>query len=221
MSELSAVDYISLLLNEDNIVSPVVFDIGAYHGKFSIDLLERFPDASIYAYEPNEQHARILDTNLQSCDRSWISVRALSNSGGTCMLYICNHAQSSALSEFTPSSRDFSMTTSVAVSLSTLDVEVRKLNVQHIDVLKIDTNGHEKQVLDGASRLLARESIGIICCELVYYPYYQSQCRPEDIQSIMSVYGLSCLALYPVYHRGRLRYADAIFAKRSAEWNLM
>jgi len=51
------------------------------------------------------------------------------------------------------------------VAVRTLDSEAERLAIRHIDVMKIDVDGYECAVFEGASQLLQEGRIGAILCE--------------------------------------------------------
>ena len=51
------------------------------------------------------------------------------------------------------------------VHVRTLDSEAERLGIRHIDVMKIDVEGYEPLVFQGASQLLEEGRIGAILCE--------------------------------------------------------
>lgn len=53
----------------------------------------------------------------------------------------------------------------ISVPVKTLDASLDEWGVERIDLLKIDVEGHEPQVFDGARRALAERRIGAILCE--------------------------------------------------------
>ncbi len=51
------------------------------------------------------------------------------------------------------------------VKIGTLDAEAERLDLERIDLIKIDVEGHEPKVLAGAQRLLRERRIGAVLCE--------------------------------------------------------
>ena len=60
------------------------------------------------------------------------------------------------------------------VNTSTLDDFCLKNKIENIDLLKIDTEGHEKEVLQGASSLLLNKKIKYILIEFHLSKMYQN-----------------------------------------------
>ena len=51
------------------------------------------------------------------------------------------------------------------IDVRTLDAEAKRMGIRRIDVMKIDVDGYETEVFNGASELLAEGRIGAILCE--------------------------------------------------------
>jgi FkbM family methyltransferase len=90
----------------------------------------------------------------------------------------------------------------------TADNFFRSQNVEHIDFLKLDTQGTELEILKGASEYLGEARIAVIKTEVSFVPVYRNQCTFSDIDHFLKQQGflfVDC-ALYP----------DAIAAERGA-----
>lgn len=142
-------------------VTDTLVDIGANAGVFSI-LAAKVKKATVVAYEPVPQtYERLLrNVQLNGLSNYVICVnKGLSGSSGELCFtttsdatnHVCNDQEK--LSEF------------VKVSVSTLDDEMESQSVVPT-VLKIDVEGYEHFVIDGASRILLNKSTNIILIEL-------------------------------------------------------
>jgi FkbM family methyltransferase len=132
---------------------PVIFDCGANIGVFTLDFWRKFPQGRVFAFEPSPPTFRRLEANLalNGCDPKRIVPFncAVSDSIGECRILNCDvPANSRVLTarEATTSGGDQSL-----VPTDTLDHIVTTQKVTRIDLLKIDTEGHELPVLRGAA----------------------------------------------------------------------
>lgn len=132
--------------------SPVVVDIGANIGQFSAAILLFAPDTSLLAVEPDpDVHAR-LTAHLASARNVRTVCAAAGAETGTLPL------QRAALPVMSTLRADglsgYDLVGSVEVAVLTLDELTR--DVPTVDLLKIDVEGFELEVLQGAQAVLRR-----------------------------------------------------------------
>ena len=81
-----------------------------------------------------------------------------------------------------------------------------------MDVLKLDVQGAEYSVLEGADALLSGGRIGVIYMEVIIAPTYVGQRRLVDYLALTSDKGYELFDLYnPTRRNGRLIQSDIIF----------
>ncbi len=144
---------------------PVFFDVGANTGAFTSALLARFPEAKVYAFEPHPQNFTRLLGAGHAPGRVVHENLALGRAPGHITLYDRADSEGSAhASVFADVIADIhrQALTATEVRVDTLDNVTARLGVEYIDYLKIDTEGNELAVLEGAARLLAESRIGYI-----------------------------------------------------------
>ena len=67
----------------------------------------------------------------------------------------------------------------------TLDDYAEKKNIDTIDILKIDTQGYEDKVLEGANQLLKKNKIKIIQLELIFSEIYENPLAIFDVEKFL------------------------------------
>jgi FkbM family methyltransferase len=124
-----------------------VFDVGANVGYFSMLSCE-LGAGVVRAFEPNPAVRELLVRNasLQSIDIDVVPV-ACGDHDGRMSLYLAGPSNTGA-SSLSPRGGD-----SVEVDVITLDAYAERTNTRP-DLLKIDVEGHEREVLKGARALL-------------------------------------------------------------------
>jgi len=146
--------------------SPIFFDVGANIGDYSTRLLTHFPDANIVAFEPNPDVFKTLLLHWKSPPPP-LNI-GLSDTPGTISLHIPTNR---SLSEFASVYRDINSdvhheaSSAIQITMDTLDNIAFKLGIHHIDLLKIDVEGHELAVLLGGRQLLSENKISVIQLE--------------------------------------------------------
>lgn len=203
-------------------------DVGAYVG-------ETFREFLAAGFKPDEVF--LIEPNPRSLEQLQSSIRAIE--GGPKTLNVYNVALSSkkgrirlrAAKDMTRvDARDESRSLS-RVSRNTFEVEATTLDsladdllVRHISVLKIDVEGHELEVLKGATQLLSNESIDIIYIEAGMSRDVKQQCYYRDIEDALLPYGYRPFRFYeqthewmndsPVLRRVNAAYISRAFSQR-------
>ena len=115
-------------------------DIGAHVGFWSRRLCSKF--LTVMSFEPVPDHFECLVKNTEGYHNINRHNIALSNTVGN--VYINQHLENSGMSCITDS------TTGLMVQTSTLDSH----NLENVDFIKIDVEGYEPEVLQGAERTI-------------------------------------------------------------------
>ena len=134
----------------------VVFDVGANAGIFTVLAGRKVgPNGRVYAFEPGTEAQALLNTNLSLNRLSNVTLfeGAVSNQTGKAKLAV---AEDGALSSLAKTGHHCQIVKEWrAVPTTTLDDFVEKNNIAKIDFIKIDVEGAEKLVFEGAQRLLS------------------------------------------------------------------
>ncbi|MFA7343723.1 MAG: FkbM family methyltransferase [Terrimicrobiaceae bacterium] len=130
----------------------VVFDVGANCGLFSGMLLNSFPEAKVFAFEPNAdlQHAFLFNTN----GRAFLEISGISDCEEELTFYKTQGSQTSTFVNGSDYLRDNKLVGEYKVRVTTLDAFCSKHSIDSIDVLKIDVQGLERKVLAGGGKIL-------------------------------------------------------------------
>lgn len=130
----------------------VVFDIGAHKGEWSAQVLQRCPAATVYAFEPVPAiHAR-LEAALDGDPKVRV-VRAALSADGAEELVMWSRGAADSMSSAVRSDRPG--VEEIRVPCLTGDRFLAEQAIPHVDVLKVDVEGHELEVLGGSGRRLA------------------------------------------------------------------
>jgi FkbM family methyltransferase len=141
-----------------------VVDAGANVGFYTALAAERCGESGrVIAYEPSPYANARLRTVVERNRLRQVTVveAALGAAAGRGTLYIerdANHSPS-----LIPSS---DLADTIAVEVRSLDAEAKRLGLERIDLLKLDVEGFEAQVLEGAGELMRAGRIGAVLVEL-------------------------------------------------------
>jgi FkbM family methyltransferase len=140
----------------------VLFDVGAHVGLISFGVGARRPDMTVHAFEPNPVNAAGWRRN----QRLNPVVSAVLTEAG-----VSDHEGDSSFGVYSDSgSGVIGYSDEYQIKLVTLDAYCERNGIDHIDVLKIDVQGHEIQVLEGSARLLEARAIHTILVEVTLDP---------------------------------------------------
>lgn len=200
-------------LKEYNIKT--IIDVGAHHGKVSQSLQFIFPNAKIYAFEPDiNNHSFILD-RIKS-NKLTLSPLALSNKPGKNIFYKHNN---SAVSSLLPAQNidHQSSTQKSLVETSTLDQYFKNVKFKSGVLLKVDTQGTEGLVLQGGKKILKK--VDIIHIETSFDRYYKDQDLFKDVYKFLDENGFEYRGELPeafFYPRFKLSKSfNSVFMKPS------
>jgi len=125
----------------------VIVDIGSNVGEFTLRAHQIFPSAQFVRFEPSKTENMASILNLNGINQTLIE-KPLWNSVTKLKFYNENETGDSSL--FKPNAKS----NSIEVETSTLDVEISKLNIKKIQLLKLEAEGAEPEILEGGSETL-------------------------------------------------------------------
>jgi FkbM family methyltransferase len=144
---------------------------------------------------------------------------AMSNSRGRARFNLGNWLDASSLLKARETGATFdayqASSRSIEVETDTIDDFCLRHEIGRIDLLKMDTQGAELLVLEGAERMLADGAIGVIYTEMQFAELYEGAGQAHQIIGKLGAFGYRLHNLYDLHHnqRGELCWGDAIFAK--------
>ena len=199
----------------------LIFDVGANVGQYANKIRSQGYRGKIVSFEPLSDAYRQLLQN-SSKDADWIvAPRAvIGDEDREVDINISENSLSSSIMPMLQSHIDAQPASrylaTEKVAMSRLDtVSPLYLNTATSIYIKIDTQGAESKVLDGASLTLAR--IKGIQIELSFVPLYEGQPLFLDIVNRLLGLGFDIHGILPVFidqKSGRLLQADGIFFRR-------
>ena len=155
--ELKLIHYIKNNVSE----KPIIFDVGANIGTYSKLLSSEFPKATIYAFEPLiGTFEQLMKTNTSNNIKTFNL--GLSDAISEKTIYHNDNSLLSSLYERDIRHTSSTLNKSSTINLTTLDIFCKQNNIQSIDFLKIDVEGHEYNVFKGASEMISNGAIQFI-----------------------------------------------------------
>lgn len=198
--------------------SPVIFDVGAHIGSVAKTYRELFPSATIHCFEPDPGLIPELRKSVGEDPGIHLHELALSDQEGKSLFHVNSApATNSLLATDSRAGAYFDASLyetkqQVEVHTTTVDAFCQARNLPAVDILKLDVQGAEYAVLEGAKGLLAQGKISLIFTEIIMIPTYQGQRKFHDYLGFFDQFGYDLFDIYyPARNRGQLVYADALF----------
>ena len=170
----------------------VILDVGANAGIYSLAALTIQPDAVVHAFEPTpEIAARLRATaRLNGLDHLHVHEVAVLNKNGQATLKRFRGALGTN-EGMNFVSRDLGDSETERVRTVCVDQFCQDHSINHIDLLKLDIQGHEHSALEGAERLLKSGHIGIIFLELNWAKSAGTTCAATESIRLLEQRGYS------------------------------
>lgn len=194
-----------------------VLDVGGNVGEFAELARRSWPDAWLTSFEPLPELAEAQQVRARG--RWQVEEVAISDYRGTATIYYCSNQHSaSSLQRLGPVRREqFGLvdhTVPIDVRTAPLD-DYLDHAVQGSLLLKIDVEGHELQVLAGATRVLQASETVVI--EMQNDPgIFLGAAPPSDLEWFLRAQGLCFAGLADCFTGpgGRVLQFDAIYRRR-------
>ena len=186
----------------------IAVDVGAHRRETSQHILEAFPAAQVHSFEPVRPSFRALIETTRHLNVRCVNA-AVSDSDGTARFHLGPDSGRCGFRALGPA---------LDVRTVALDTYAAECALEHIDLLKIDAEGHEPHVLRGAARLLGSERVGYVLAEC---EFTERPAEPHgdfsEILSILAPLGYRVVSFYTggVDDHG-WRWGDVLFRRVSA-----
>ena len=197
----------------------VLFDIGANTGQYALKMRELGYKNKIISFEPLSQAFKDLRKNSLR-DNNWIvNNYALGNENIINFINVARNSYSSSILNMLPKHIESAPNSKF---IDREQIEIKKLdsvfdsfcdNNRENVMLKIDTQGYEKNVIDGAANSL--QIIKIIQLEMSLIPLYENEMLYKEMIEYLEAKGFTLFSLENGFSNsiGQLLQVDGIFVK--------
>lgn len=191
--------------------SPVIFDVGANTGQTIKRFKSILPKSEIHAFEPSPTTFEQLRATAAKYPNVHLNNLGVGRRKGSLKLQENIHSD---LSSFLPPDKDCwgSIERQTIVPITTIDDYCRETDIRSINLLKTDTQGFDRDVLDGATMMIGAKKIELILTEVTFCKLYEGQpLAPEFIRHILDL-GYRLVGLYDYgYRHDAVGWCDALF----------
>lgn len=209
-------DQKSLINSEDRII---IFDVGAHFGETALKFNQLFNNCIIYSFEPFFESFKILKESTQNYQNIEIIDIALWNKIGEINFHVNRSSGTNSILSTHEQGPNIwgdgllDILGTIKINATTIDNFIEDNRISKIDILKLDTQGTECQVIEGAKEAIKKGLIKLIYMEIITMPTYRNQ---KTLDEILKVLRINNFNLYNMYNysytdKGELRQIDAIF----------
>ena len=180
----------------------IIFDVGANRGQSIAIYRKMYPAAVLHCFEPQPQ----LADQLCGLDdpHVYVNQQALSDRQGSTAFFLkqSDGAASTLKSVEIGASSDRSVrdTEKIEVQTETLDAYCGKHNIEKIDILKMDVQGGEYALLQGAQQMLKEKRIGLIYAESYFKQQYADQPLFPQLVELLNTHDYFVQDIYNCYY---------------------
>lgn len=198
----------------------VILDVGANIGQYGSELRNIGYEGKIISFEPTSEAFAILKKTA-SKDSFWeVHNISLGERDGESTINISKNSVSSSilsdLPQLTDSAPDATFIKKETIKIKKLDSVFEDLNINGKNIyLKIDTQGYEKMVLDGATESL-KNVLGIQI-EMALIPSYEGSLTFEEMSDKLKNLGFKLTTIESGHYNkktGELIEVDGVFFKK-------
>ena len=168
----------------------IFIDIGAHKGKYTDLIVNNYDVYKVLMFEPQKNIFQYLKKKYKKNKRIKIFDCAVSDKNKKKELFINKHDLTSSLTELNPNNKYLSIKSKLfgtnfagmiekknIIQTNRLDKIIKDQSIKKIDLIKIDTEGHELEVLQGFEKKL--KSVKIIIIEFhkanIYLNYHSKK----------------------------------------------
>ena len=195
-----------------------VLDIGANEGLFALEYAKILPEATIYSFEPIQAVYERLKSRTSGLNVKVFNY-GLGDVSGTLKINVNQFSPSSSILELSSIHKEnygFAVkSTEEEISIKRLDEEFAVSDFEKNLLVKIDVQGFEDKVLNGAGNILANTRV--VYLEMTFRELYSGQKLFHDLYTRLYELGFdyqgSMSQNYDV-HDGSVLYEDAVFVNR-------
>lgn len=174
----------------------IVFDVGANVGDWTLDHLDHAVAATFYCFEPSADTFAALSSTLAQHPRVRTFQAAAGSVVGTAHLYRIGTSVERSLNAPAP---ELGEAETENVRVLTVDEFAGAHGIEHIDLLKTDTEGYDAEVLAGARHMLERKAIDFVFAEVNFAKGDAGHSDFDSIAAMLGEYGYQPVGFYDVH----------------------
>lgn len=173
-------------------------DVGAHLGFVALSVALNCPGARVLALEPHPQNFARLRSHLEINGCANVAIEQLAAGAVRGRALLTSEGEGSDYHRVLPAGADDSGAAGLEINVVALDELAEERNIERIELLKLDVEGHEPAVLEGASGLLAAGRINAIVCELSEELLVAQGSSRSELERTLAAHGFTRHDIPPV-----------------------
>ncbi len=194
-------NFLNHVFNHNKDYKPnVIMDIGSRDLGQSLEFNSVFPNAKIYAFEPNPEQVKICQNLSVGHENIYVEPKAISDETGVLDFYV-THGNIGASSLLEPINIPFATTqefTKISVPVVRLDDWMNEHNIETVDIMWMDTQGVELKALKSMGDKLKK--VKFIHCEASEQAYYKGHLLKNELELFLTSMGFEINFSQPAWH---------------------
>lgn len=196
--------------------NPIIFEAGGHYGIDTVKFSKKWPNATIFTFEPNPHAYEMLLNNTKGIPNIQSHNLAVNNYNGTAILNVCYGTTgdnplfegASSLLEASEGQKIHYQGPKVEVPCVILDDWCKEKGISHFDFMWLDLEGLELEVLKSSPEIL--KNVKVIYTETNFYEFRVGTTQYQDLKRFLESNGF---ALLSHWYAENLQ-GDAIFVNK-------
>ena len=188
--------------------NPIIFDVGGNKGQSIEKYLKIFDKPIIHSFEPVKTEFDYMYNKFKNNKNIFLNNLALGDKAEEKEFNVTAQTGNSSFNKINPgtdwlktrskqsnTSEEGYVTSVQKVNVIKLDDYCKDNNISVIDLVKIDTQGHEDKVLEGSLNLIKQNKIKAIVTEIMFDNVYDKYVSFSDIEKFIIPYNFRMVGI--------------------------
>jgi FkbM family methyltransferase len=200
---------------------PVILDVGANHGQTTEAFRKLLRGSEIHSFEPGRDAYRVLEQRAADWHDVRVNHVAVGAATGTLRFRENDQSHNSSFLPIGPEpwgtvgSEAGTIIADYEVPVITVDDYCSEAGIEHVHILKSDTQGYDLEVLKGADTMLKAGRVRLVYTEIIVANIYDGVPSFDEIYRFLLDRRMRMVALYNYFMRedGSAAWFDALFCR--------
>ncbi len=204
------------IFDELNIDQTCMFDVGCNVGNVAIRTWKTIPNVKIHLFEPNPLILDDLEKNIKKVPNKFKKINQLGFSDKKGYLDLSIDPTNTGVSSF-----EYEFGEKIKCPITTIDQYINDQKLIKVGLCKIDVEGYELQVLEGAKESLSAEIFDALSLELTFTPEKIKSSSFRKVDSFLTKFNYRIQGFYDldythmIKNKGVFKIANVLYLHKS------